>query len=67
MTVPFCNKLQIIAHAADLAGDTDRAVIWFHHRQLPGFDGKTAETLVNEEQDEAVRAYLVELEDGNYA
>lgn len=42
-------------------------MMWFRNEPLPGFDGKTAEALVGEEQAEAVRAYLAGLEDGSYA
>lgn len=47
---------RIIAHAADLAGDEGRAIIWFKHQPIPGF-GKTPEELV-----ELGQAHLV-LED----
>jgi len=38
---------RIIARAAELAGDEDKAIIWFKHQPLPGF-GKTAEELVQD-------------------
>lgn len=67
MIAPHRDNADIIARAADLIGNQDRAMIWFHNEPLPGFDGKTAEVLVGEEQAKAVGAYLAGLEDGNYA
>ena len=38
---------RIITHAAQLAGDEARAIIWFRHQPLPGWN-RTAEELVEE-------------------
>lgn len=48
---------QLIARAAELAGDEGKAVIWFRHQTIPGF-GKTAEELVEEGHADAVKRTL---------
>jgi uncharacterized protein (DUF2384 family) len=58
---------RIVALAADLVGDADRAVIWFRHQPLQGFDRKTAEQLVSEGHAQAVLKHLELLSDGGYA
>jgi uncharacterized protein (DUF2384 family) len=58
---------RIVTLAADLVGDTDRAVIWFRHQPLQGFDRKTAEQLVTEGQGGAVLKHLEMLSEGGYA
>lgn len=58
---------KIIAFAADLVGDTSRAIIWFRYQPLKGFDHKTAEQLVAEGHGEAVRKHLELLAEGGYA
>lgn len=58
---------RIIALASDLVGDSDRAIIWFRHQPLAGFDRKTAEELVTEGQGEAVLKHLEMLAEGGYA
>lgn len=59
---------RIIAAAPDLLeGDTGRAIVWFRHQPLAGFDGRTAEELVTEGHPEAVIAHLEILRDGAYA
>jgi uncharacterized protein (DUF2384 family) len=57
----------IITFASELAGDTGRAIIWFRHQPLKGFDHKTAEQLVAAGQGEAVRKHLEILAEGGYA
>lgn len=49
---------RIIARAADLTGDEDRAIIWFKHQPLTGW-GKTPEELV---EDGLAREVLDDLE-----
>lgn len=49
---------RIITRAADLAGDEDRAIIWFKHQPLTGW-GKTPEELV---EDGLAREVLDDLE-----
>ncbi len=58
---------RVVATAADLlGGDTGRAVIWFKHQPLAGFDGKTAEELVADGHSRAVLTHLETLRDGGY-
>jgi uncharacterized protein (DUF2384 family) len=59
---------RVIATAADLlGGDTGRAIVWFRHQPLAGFDGQTAEELVADGHTDAVLAHLETLRDGGYA
>ena len=58
---------RIVAAAADLLGDTGRAVVWFRHQPLAGFDGRTAAELVAAGHVDAVLAHLELLRDGAYA
>jgi uncharacterized protein (DUF2384 family) len=61
------DMARIIAQAAELIGDQQRAVIWFRHQPLSGFDNKTAEELVAAGHAEAVLEHLAMLNDGVYA
>jgi len=58
---------RIITLAADLVGDRQRAIIWFRHQPLSGFDNKTAEQLVATGHIDAVFEHLAMLSDGGYA
>lgn len=58
---------RIIARAAELSGDEGRAIIWFRHQPITGFDGKTAEQLVEEGHATAVTWHLEGLANGTYA
>ncbi len=58
---------RIIARAAELVGDDRRAVLWFRHQPLSGFDGRTAEELVGAGEGAAVLKHLDLLADGAYA
>lgn len=59
---------RIIVTASDLlGGDTARAIVWFRHQPLSGFDGQTAEELVAGGHTDAVLAHLETLRDGGYA
>lgn len=57
---------RIIARAAQLSGDEDRAIIWFKHQPIPGF-GRTAEQLVEEGHAELVMEDLERMADGVYS
>ncbi len=57
----------IISFAAELVGDTSRAIIWFRHQPLKGFDHKTAEQLVAAGHGAAVRKHLEILAEGGHA
>ena len=59
---------RVVATAAELlGGDTARAIVWFRHQPLAGFDGRTAEELVAAGHTEAVLTHLEMLRDGGYA
>jgi uncharacterized protein (DUF2384 family) len=58
---------RIIALASDLVGDANRAIVWFRHQPLQGFDRKTAEELVAAGHGEAVLKHLETLAEGGYA
>jgi hypothetical protein len=59
---------RIIAAAAELLeGDTGRAIIWFRHQPLAGFDGATAAELAASGHGDAVLTHLEMLRDGAYA
>lgn len=57
---------RIIARAADLSGDEGKAILWFKHQPITGFD-KTAEELVEEGHADAVLWALEGMEQGVYA
>ena len=60
--------VRILAEAADLLdGDLGKAILWFLHQPLAGFDGETAEDLVAAGHADAVRTHLKMLRDGSYA
>lgn len=56
----------IIAKAAELSGDEGKAVIWFKHQPIAGFD-RTAEALVENGHGDAVLWALEGMEQGVYA
>lgn len=58
---------RIIARASELSGDEGRAIIWFRHQPITGFEGRTAEQLVEEGHVEAVLWHLEGLDNGVYA
>ncbi len=58
---------RLLAQVEELTGDPDRAIVWFRHQPLPGYDGKTAQQLVEAGHADAVLTYLEELRDGAYA
>lgn len=59
--------VRILAIAAEMAGDQNRAVIWFKHQPIPGWAGKTAYDLVSEGKSDQVLAYLEAVRSGVYA
>jgi DNA-binding XRE family transcriptional regulator len=61
------NVVRIIAMASEMAGDENRAVIWFKHQPIPGWGGKTAFDLVGEGKSDRVLAYLEAVRSGVYA
>lgn len=60
--------MRVLTDAAALLGDDQgRAVVWFRHQPLAGFEGQTAEELVATGHADAVLAHLRMLRDGAYA
>lgn len=59
--------VRILSMASEMAGDEDRAVIWFKHQPIPGWAGKTAYDLVGDGKAEKVLAYLEAVRSGVYA
>ena len=59
--------VRILAMAAEMAGDENRAIIWFKHQPIPGWAGKTAYDLVGEGKSDKVLAYLEAVRAGVYA
>jgi uncharacterized protein (DUF2384 family) len=59
--------VRILAMAAEMAGDQQRAAIWFKHQPIPGWAGKTAYDLVREGKAEKVLTYLEAVRAGVYA
>ncbi len=59
--------VRILAVAEQLTGDADRAIVWFRHQPIAGYDGKTALDLVEAGHADAVLAHLEDLRDGAYA
>lgn len=59
---------RIITTATELlGGEQGRAIVWFKHQPLSGFDGQTAEELVAGGHSDAVLAHLDLLREGSYA
>lgn len=59
--------VRILAMAAEMAGDDQRAAIWFKHQPIPGWAGKTAHDLVGEGKADKVLSYLEAVRSGVYA
>lgn len=59
--------VRILAMATEMAGDEQRAAIWFKHQPIPGWAGKTAYDLVGEGKADKVLAYLEAVRSGVYA
>lgn len=59
--------VRILALASEMAGDDQRAAIWFKHQPIPGWSGKTAYDLVRERKADKVLAYLEAVRSGVYA
>lgn len=56
----------ILSMAADMAGNTDKAVIWFRHQPVPPFGAKRPIDMVKEGKAKNVIEWLLALEDGAY-
>ncbi|MCQ1838938.1 antitoxin Xre/MbcA/ParS toxin-binding domain-containing protein [Neorhizobium galegae] len=59
--------VRILAMASEMAGDENRAAIWFKHQPIPGWAGKTAYDLVGEGKADKVLTYLEAVRSGVYA
>ncbi|MGK6314715.1 antitoxin Xre/MbcA/ParS toxin-binding domain-containing protein [Neorhizobium sp. DT-125] len=59
--------VRILSMASEMAGDENRAAIWFKHQPIPGWAGKTAYDLVGEGKAGKVLAYLEAVRSGVYA
>ena len=59
--------VRILAIATEMAGDEQRAAVWFKHQPIPGWAGKTAFDLVGEGKSDKVLAYLEAVRSGVYA
>ena len=59
--------VRILAMASEMAGNEQRAAIWFKHQPIPGWAGKTAYDLVHEGKADKVLAYLEAVRSGVYA
>ena len=59
--------VRILAMAVEMAGDEQRAAIWFKHQPIPGWAGKTTYDLVREGKADKVLAYLEAVRSGVYA
>lgn len=62
------DVMRILTEAADLLdGDLGKAIVWFRHQPLSGFEGQTAEELLADGHADAVLAHLQMLRQGGYA
>lgn len=59
--------VRILSMASEMAGDEQRAAIWFKHQPIPGWAGKTAYDLVHDGKAEKVLSYLEAMRSGVYA
>jgi hypothetical protein len=57
---------RIVALAREMAGDEDRAALWFKHLPIPACGGKTAYDLVGEGRADVVLIYLEAIRSGAY-
>jgi uncharacterized protein (DUF2384 family) len=59
--------VRVLESATEVAGDMDRAVVWFRHQPIEAYHFKTPAELVAEGHVTAVLAYLDDLRHGTYA
>jgi uncharacterized protein (DUF2384 family) len=57
---------KILARAADMAGDLNKAIVWFRHQPVPALGNKCPWELVQRGDPEVVLSWLDALEDGAY-
>ncbi|OHC74973.1 MAG: DUF2384 domain-containing protein [Rhodospirillales bacterium RIFCSPLOWO2_12_FULL_58_28] len=58
------EALRVIRAAADLSGEVNKALFWYHNEPLPPFGYKTAEQLVSDGRTEDLLRYIESLEAG---
>ena len=61
------GMLEILSCVESRTGSLLMAYAWFRDVPIPGFGGKTADSIVREGKINAVRAYLDEMDDGGFA
>jgi hypothetical protein len=59
--------LNLVERAGVLAGDPNRAIVWFRHQPIEAYDFKTPLELAREGHTDAILAYLDDLDHGTYA
>jgi len=59
------EMVKVVAQAAELTGDIDKALFWFQNEPIRDYRGKTAADLVAEGNGAAVLAYLEDLQNGS--
>ncbi|MBT9373275.1 DUF2384 domain-containing protein [Rhizobium sp. CSW-27] len=59
--------VRILAMVSEMAGDEQRAAIWFKHQPIPGWAGLTAYDLVCDGKADRVLDYLEAVRSGVYA
>jgi uncharacterized protein (DUF2384 family) len=57
----------ILSRAGDMAGNADRAILWFRHQPIAAFGQKRAVDVVAGGEASALLAWFDALEDGAYA
>lgn len=65
--VALSPLVRILDMASEMAGDDQRAAIWFKHQPIPGWAGKTPYDLVAAGKANKVLAYLEAVRSGVYA
>lgn len=59
--------VRVLDRARSLTGDPDRAIVWFRHQPIEAYGFKTPQELVLAGHEDAVMAFLDDLEHGTYA
>ncbi|WP_168220275.1 antitoxin Xre/MbcA/ParS toxin-binding domain-containing protein [Azospirillum thermophilum] len=59
--------VRLLESATEVAGDLDRALLWYRHQPIEAYRFRTPAELVADGHAEAVMAYLDDLRHGTYA
>lgn len=59
------DSVRVLAAAADLSGDVQRALFWFQNHPIPTFDYQTADVLVSQGRADNVIDYIESLQAGS--